>query len=161
MTNMPLNPQGSGFGGPMTSFKYRAPFEEIGALYGGMDKIPGSVKEKIASDIFSGYSDPDRPVNEAISAFLKQRAEADTPEGRAKILQQQLDFDRARGEQMQKYRMINDTIANLGQAARAAGGGYGLTPDYLGQSYANVCNAYLAGLHVMPKVAPQVGQKFF
>lgn len=84
-----------------------------------------------------------------------------TPEARQKILEQQLAFDKARGDQQQRYRMTNEIIGNIGQAARAAFGGYGVTPDYLGQAVGNVGNAYLAGLQAAPRIAPQVGQRYF
>ncbi len=84
-----------------------------------------------------------------------------TPQARQEILNQQLAFDKARGEQQMKYRMTNDIIGNLGQAARAAFGGYGVSPDYMGQAVGNIGNAYLAGLQAMPTVAPQVGKRYF
>ncbi len=95
----------------------------------------------------------DRLVDWAISQ--------NTPEARQKILEQQLAFDKARGEQQMKYRMTNDIIQNIGQAARAAFGGYGVSPDYMGQAVGNIGNAYLAGLQAVPRVAPQVGQRYF
>ena len=152
MTIMPVNSQGSGF---RKAGAYMDPF----ALIQSPEyKNASDADKQFMRDFYmqgQKSSDPsaDRLVDWAISQS--------TPEARQKILEQQLAFDKARGQEMQRYRMTNDIIANLGQAARAAAGGYGLTPDYLGQSYANVGNAYLAGLHVMPKVAPQVGQKFF
>jgi hypothetical protein len=84
-----------------------------------------------------------------------------TPEARQKILEQQLAFDKARGEQQMKYRMTNDIIGNLGQAARAAFGGYGVSPDYMGQAIGGAGNAYLAGSQAIPRVAPQVATRFF
>ena len=107
------------------------------------------------------YSQRQKGFDPASERLVDWAISQSTPEARQKILQQQLEFDRARGEQMQKYRMINDTIANLGQAARAAAGGSSFSPDYVGQSYANVGNAYLAGLQSRPTIAPQVGQRYF
>ena len=126
-------------------------------------KAAGSYMDPLTllqSPDYQKASDPDKQFLRDIY-LVDWAISQSTPEARQKILQQQLEFDRARGEQMQKYRMINDTIANLGQAARAAAGGSSFSPDYVGQSYANVGNAYLAGLQSRPTIAPQVGQRYF
>lgn len=134
---------------------------EVGALYGGFDKIPESVKEKAAGQFISGAMNPDNEFVGLFGPIIKEQARAMTKEGRQEIIDQQLALDKARGEQQMKYRMTNDIIGNLGQAARAAFGGYGVSPDYLGQAVGNVGNAYLAGLQAVPRVAPQVGQRYF
>lgn len=151
MTNMPVNPQGSGF---RKAGVYMDPF----ALIQSPEyKNASDADKQFMRDFYmQGQKSNDPSADRLVDWAISQS----TPEARQKILEQQLAFDRARGEQMQKYRMINDTIANLGQAARAAGGGYGLTPDYIGQSVANIGNAYLAGRQI-PTVAPQVGQRYF
>lgn len=152
MTIMPVNPQGSGF---KRAGVYMDPFAVI--------QSPEYQKASDADKQFlrEAFSQQQKGIDPSADRLVDWAISQSTPEARQKILEQQLAFDKARGQEMQRYRMTNDIIANLGQAARAAGGGYGLTPDYLGQSYANVGNAYLAGLQAMPRVAPQVGQKYF
>lgn len=152
MTIMPVNPQGSGF---KRAGVYMDPFAVI--------QSPEYQKASDADKQFlrEAFSQQQKGTDPSADRLVDWAISQSTPEARQKILEQQLAFDKARGQEMQKYRMINDTIANLGQAARAAGGGYGLTPDYLGQGISNVGNAYLAGLQAMPRVAPQVGQKYF
>lgn len=155
MTIMPVNPQGSGF---RRAGVYMDPFAVI--------QSPEYQKASDADKQFlrEAFSQQQKGTDPSADRLVDWAISQNTPEARQKILEQQLAFDKARGEQMQKYRMINDTIANIGQAARAAAGGfagYGLSPDYIGQGVANVGNAYLSGLQAMPKIAPQVGQRYF
>jgi hypothetical protein len=84
-----------------------------------------------------------------------------TPEGREQLIQQQLRLDKARGDQQMKYALTGKLIDFAGQAARAAAGGYGVSPDYIGQAVGGAGNAYLAGLQAVPPVAPQVGKRYF
>lgn len=159
MSNFSFLPQN--FSSAPRAGRYKSVLDEVGLMYGGADKIPDDVKKEIASKAVGSSFGQDAEFAGVFGPLITQQAYNLSPQGRKEILQQQLEFDKARGEQMQKYRMINDTIANVGQAARAAAGGYGLSPDYVGQSVANVGNAYLAGLQSMPRIAPQVGQRYF
>jgi hypothetical protein len=141
--------------------RWKSILDEVGTLYGGTDKIPDTVKEKAVGQFLTGAMNPDAEFAGMFRPIVEQQAYAMSPKGRREILEQQLEFDKARGEQQMRYRMINDTIGNLGQAARAAFGGYGVSPDYMGQAIGNIGNAYLAGLQAVPRVAPQVGQRYF
>jgi hypothetical protein len=108
------------------------------------------------------YSNPaEAPFNEAMSSFLKETAYNQTPEGRQKILEMQLAFDEARGKRMQDFRLINESIANLGKAAYSAFGGGRLPYGYVAEGIGNIGNAGLAGLQAARIPAPLVGQKYF
>ena len=110
----------------------------------------------------SKFSNPaEVPFNKALGTLLEQSAYNQTPEGRQKLLQQQLWFDEARGKKQQDFRLINDSIASLGRAAFSAFGGGRLPADYIGQGMANVGNAYLAGRMSGGVTAPVVGQRYF
>jgi len=110
----------------------------------------------------SKFSNPtEAPLHKALGTLLEQSAYNQTPEGRQKILEQQLALDKARGEQQMKYRMTNDIISNLGKAAYSAFGGGRLPYDYVAQGIGNVGNAYLAGRQAVGVPAPVVGQRYF
>ncbi len=156
----------------MTMQKPQVGFKTAGTYMGAFSGIPGllgSEEYKNASpeekawmrESYGKQSGPDAQLTSYIGSMLEQNRWMNTPEGRKQLLEQQLAFDKARGEQQMKYRMTNDIIGNLGQAARAACGGYGVSPDYMGQAIGNIGNAYLAGSQAIPRVAPQVGQRYF
>lgn len=65
-------------------------------------------------------------------------------EQRQQSLQDQLAYAKAQGDQMMKYRMTNDIIANLGAAARAAFAQY-TDPTAIANIYAGVGDAYARG----------------
>jgi hypothetical protein len=119
--------------------------------------LPDAAKQKAFEALYS----PDAQLTGYLGASLQQAAYNQTPEGRKKLLEQQLEFDKARGEQQMKYKMTNDIISNLGKAAYSAFGGGRLPYEYLGQSMANVGNAYLAGRQTGAVAAPVVGQRYF
>ncbi len=159
MTIMPVPKPQTGF---KTAGTYMGAFSSIPGLFGSEEYKNASPEEKAwLRESYNKQLDPDAKLTEYIGGMLEQNRWMNTPEGRKQLLDQQLAFDKARGEQQMKYRMTNDIIGNLGQAARAAFGGYGVSPDYLGQAVGNVGNAYLAGLQAVPRVAPQVGQRYF
>jgi hypothetical protein len=110
----------------------------------------------------SKFSNPtEAPFNKALGTLLEQSAYNQTPEGRQKLLEQQLAYDKTRGDQQMKYRMTNDIISNLGKAAYSAFGGGRLPYDYVAQGIGNVGNAYLAGRQAIGIPAPLVGQRYF
>jgi hypothetical protein len=152
MTIMPVQQSQPGF---KTAGSYMDPFSILSSP--DYQKLSEGDKGRL----FGFYSEQARRQDPAGERLVDWAISQNTPEARQKILEQQLAFDKARGEQQMKYRMTNDIIGNLGQAARAAFGGYGVSPDYLGQAVGNVGNAYLAGLQAVPRVAPQVGQRYF
>jgi hypothetical protein len=119
--------------------------------------LPDAAKQEGIKSVFS----PDAQLTGYLGSTLQQAAYNQTPEGRKKLLEQQLEFDKARGEQQMKYRMTNDIISNMGKAAYAAFGGGGVPYEYLGQSMANMGNAYLAGRMSGTSAAPVVGQRYF
>jgi hypothetical protein len=119
--------------------------------------LPDAAKQEAYKAIYS----PDAQLTGYLGSTLQQAAYNQTSEGRKKLLEQQLEFDKARGEQQMKYRMTNDIISNMGKAAYAAFGGGGVPYEYLGQSMANAGNAYLAGRMSGNPAAPVVGQRYF
>ena len=119
--------------------------------------LPDAAKQEAFKALYS----PDAQLAPFLGASLQQAAYNQTPEGRKQLLQQQLEFDKARGEQQMKYKMTNDIISNMGKAAYSAFGGGRLPYEYLGQSMANVGNAYLAGRMSGGTSAPVVGQRYF
>lgn len=171
MTIMPVNPQG---------FEFRTPTINPGRktmdiVYGDKPPLAGSYMDPFAflgseqyksaspedkDFLRSVYKEKIRGYDPAGERLIDWAISQNTPEARQKILEQQLAFDKARGEQMQKYRMTNDIIANLGSAARSAFGS-NLPVDFYGQGYANIGNAYLSGRQSVNPVAPQVGQRYF
>lgn len=64
---------------------------------------------------------------------------------RKKALEDQLAYAKAQGDQMMKYRMTNDIIANLGSAARSAFARY-TDPGAIAQGIAGIGSAYAQGL---------------
>ena len=64
---------------------------------------------------------------------------------RKKALEDQLAYAKAQGDQMMKYRMTNDIIANLGSAARAAFAQY-TDPYAIARNVSGVADAYTRGL---------------
>jgi len=123
----------------------------------------------LSSPEYQALSETDKPraiemfksTDPAGERLIDWAIQQNTPEAREKLLKQQLEFDKARGEQQMKYRMTNDIISNMGKAAYSAFGGGRLPYDYLGQSMANVGNAYLAGRQAVGVPAPVVGQRYF
>ena len=118
--------------------------------------LPDAAKQEALKALYS----PDSQLIGFLGPTLQQAAYNQTPEGRKQLPQQQLEFDKARGEQQMKYRMTNDIISNLGKAAYSAFGGGRLPYDYVGQGI-NVGNAYLAGRQAVGVPAPVVGQRYF
>jgi len=140
---------------PNIAGSYLTPFSLIGSPeYQGLS----DADKQFARDV---YLRQQGSINPAENKLIDWAIQQNTPEARQKILEQQLAFDKARGEQQQKYRMTNDIIANIGSAARSAFGGGRLPYDYLGQAVGNIGNAYLAGLQTQPSAAPQVGKRYF
>ena len=119
--------------------------------------LPDAAKQEAFKALYS----PDSQLMGFLGPTLQQAAYNQTPEGRKQLLQQQLEFDKARGEQQMKYRMTNDIISNLGKAAYSAFGGGRLPYDYVAQGIGNVGNAYLAGRQAVGVPAPVVGQRYF
>ena len=64
---------------------------------------------------------------------------------RQQALEDQLAYAKAQGDQMMKYRMTNDIIANLGSAARAAFAQY-TDPYAIARNVSGIGAAYTAGL---------------
>ncbi len=135
--------------------KYLTPFSFLNAPeYQNLSDTDKS----FAREAFMAQSKAADPTGERLIDWAIQQ---NTPEARQKILEQQLQFDKARGEQQMKYRMTNDIISNMGKAAYSAFGGGRLPYEYLGQSMANAGNAYLAGRQTGGIAAPVVGQRYF
>jgi hypothetical protein len=122
----------------------------------------------LSSPEYQALSESDKPraiemfksADPAGQRLIDWAIEQNTPEARQKLLEQQLTFDKARGEQQMKYRMTNDIISNMGKAAYAAFGGGRLPYEYVGQGM-NVGPAYLAGRQAVGVPAPVVGQRYF
>ena len=140
-------------------------FKPAGAWKDTMDQAEAisksSLPDAAKQEAFKSLYSPDAQLMGFLGPTLQQAAYNQTPEGRKQLLQQQLEFDKARGEQQMKYKMTNDIISNMGKAAYSAFGGGRLPYEYLGQSMANVGNAYLAGRMSGGTSAPVVGQRYF
>ena len=140
-------------------------FKPAGVWKDTMDQAEAIAKSSLPDaakqEAFKALYSPDAQLAPFLGASLQQAAYNQTPEGRKQILQQQLEFDEARGKQQQNFRLINDSIASLGRATFSAFGGGRLSPEYLGQGMANLGNAYLSGLMAGGKSAPVVGQRYF
>ena len=140
-------------------------FKPAGAWKDTMDQAEAisksSLPDAAKQEAFKALYSSDSQLSGFIGSALQQSAYNQTPEGRKQLLQQQLEFDKARGEQQMKYKMTNDIISNMGKAAYSAFGGGRLPYEYLGQSMANVGNAYLAGRMSGGTSAPVVGQRYF
>jgi hypothetical protein len=148
------------------AFSYSDPsFKPAGVWKDTMDQAEAisksSLPDAAKQEAFKALYSPDAQLMGFLGPTLQQAAYNQTPEGRKQLLQQQLEFDKARGEQQMKYRMTNDIISNMGKAAYAAFGGGGVPYEYLGQSMANMGNAYLAGRMSGTPAAPVVGQRYF
>jgi len=91
--------------------------------------------------------------DQALFDIVKQQM---SRESRAQAIKDQLELDKARGDQMMKYRMTNDIISNLGSGARAAFGAYS-DPAILAEMAQNVGKSYTEGMRASSPLT-QLGQ---
>lgn len=90
------------------------------------------------------------PLESALADVLRQRTDPEFEEKRQKReLENALAFYKEQGDQMMRYRMTNDIIGNIGQAARSAFSRYGNPQNVIAAAQA-IPGTIIAGTQAIP-----------
>lgn len=111
-------------------------------------------KEKTQQLLYETESKKD-PLAGPYAELLGQAAYQSSPGGRAELAKQMLEIEKARGDQMMKYRLTNDIIANLGSIGRAAFSRVS-DPNAIYRGMQDIANAGVQGAQSNAGLAQQI-----
>lgn len=117
--------------------------------------FPGGLKERYnemeaifgperAKQLFYDKALKEDPLTGSVQSFIDQQLYQNSPAGRAEAAKQMLVTEKERGDQMMKYRLTNDIIANLGSIGRAAFSRVN-DPNAIYRSMQDIANAGVQG----------------